>query len=94
MMQKLLAVVLPLLLPVLIYVMYLRWARATGRDIRQEENKLKPVAWLLGSGLALMVVSLLVFRFYIDPEIISRPDRPGLEPRPPTSFPSDYGSNR
>ena len=69
-------------------------ARATGRDIRQEENKLKPVAWLPGSGLALMVVSLLVFRFYIDPEIISRPDRPGLEPRPPTSFPSDYGSNR
>ena len=95
MIQRFLGVVLPLLLPFLIYGIYLYWARATGRDLRKEEQKLKPVVWLLGSGLALMVVSLLVFRFYIDPDILSHPDkRHSLEPRPPTSFPSEYGSPR
>ncbi|MDJ0942658.1 MAG: hypothetical protein QNJ30_04310 [Kiloniellales bacterium] len=94
MIQRLLTVVVPLVLPFVIYGLYLYVAKQTGRDLRRDDRKLRPVVWLFGSGLALMVVSLLVFRFYIDPEILSRPDRPGLEPRPPTAFPSDYGSNR
>ena len=94
MIQRLLTVVVPLVLPFVIYGIYLYMAKQSGRDLRSDEKKLKPVVWLLGSGLALMVVSLLFFRFYIDPEILSRPDRPGLEPRPPTAFPSEYGSPR
>ncbi len=94
MIQRFLTVVVPLVLPFVIYGIYLHLAKRAGRDLRRDEKKLKPVLWLLGSGLALMVVSLLVFRFYVDPEILSRPDRPGLEPRPPTAFPSEYGSNR
>lgn len=94
MIQRFLTVVLPLVLPFLIYGVYLYWAKRSGRDLRRDDKKLKPFAWLLGSGVALMLVSLLVFRFYIDPEILSRPDRPGLEPRSPTAFPSEYGSDR
>ena len=94
MIQRFLTVVVPLVLPFAIYGIYLYMAKRSGRDLRQDDRKLRPVVWLLGSGLALMVVSLLVFRFYVDPEILSRPDRPGLEPRSPTAFPSDYGSNR
>ena len=94
MIQRLLTVVVPLVLPFVIYGIYLYMAKQSGRDLRSDEKKLKPVVWLFGSGLALMVVSLLFFRFYVDPEILSRPDRPGLEPRPPTAFPSEYGSPR
>ena len=94
MMQRFLMVVVPLVLPFVIYGIYLYLAKRSGRDLRSDEKKLRPVLWALGSGLALMVVSLLFFRFYVDPEILSRPDRPGLEPRPPTAFPSEYGSPR
>ncbi len=95
MIQRFLAVVLPLILPFLLYGIYVYWAKATGRDLKTQDKKLKPFVWLLGSGLALMVVFLLVFRFYIDPEILSHPDkRHRLEPRPPTSFPSEYGLPR
>ncbi|MCG8598299.1 MAG: hypothetical protein MI785_28545 [Kiloniellales bacterium] len=94
MMQRFLMVFVPLVLPFVIYGIYLHLAKRSGRDLRSDEQKLKPFVWALGSGLALMLVSLLVFRFYVDPEILSRPDRPGLEPRPPTAFPSEYGSPR
>ncbi len=93
-MQRFLMVVLPLVLPFVIYGIYVYLAKRSGRDLRSDEQKLRPVLWALGSGLALMVVSLLFFRFYVDPEILSHPDRPGLEPRPPTAFPSEYGTNR
>ena len=95
MIQRFLAVVLPLILPFLLYGIYVYWAKATGRDLKTQDKKLKPLVWCLGSGLALMVVFLVVFRFYIDPDILSHPDnRHQLDPRPPTSFPSEYGSPR
>lgn len=95
MIQRFLAVILPLALPFLLYGVYIWALRRAGKDPRTEERKLKPFVWLLGSGLLLMLVSLLVFRFYIDPEILSRPDRPALEePRKRTGFPSEYGTNR
>ena len=46
-MQRFLMVFVPLVLPFVIYGIYLHLAKRSGRDLRSDEQKLKPFVWAL-----------------------------------------------
>lgn len=79
MIRKLLTVVIPLLAPIVAYLVW-AWFTARRRDARESGQRLPgwqewPWPWLIAAGAALVTVSLFVFGFAQD-------GRPGLDYRP------------
>ena len=71
MLRKLLTVVLPFLLPFLIYWFYLmiqkRRAKRTG-DAPPEGWAAAPWGYILGAGVGLVIAALVIYRFTIEEE--------------------------
>ena len=77
-MRKFLTIVLPLILPFLIYALYLTMARRRARlagegDLPRWQNA--PWTWIIAAGVLLMMASLIAFR-----ELSSVPAGTVLEP--------------
>jgi len=63
MLHKFFTIVLPLALPVLVYMLHVAIARQRGRMTRVPAVRESPWPWLLGSGVVLMAVALIGWRF-------------------------------
>ena len=65
MLRKLLTIGLPLALPILLYILHVAVARKRGTMQRAPTLSETPWALLLGSGVALMAVSLIAWRLLV-----------------------------
>jgi len=65
MLRKFLTIVLPLALPVLLYMLHVVIARRRGRMARAPTVRESPWPWLLGSGVALMAAALIAWRVFL-----------------------------